>query len=213
MYKGVIFDLDGTLVDTLGDIEIAMNASLRAFGLSPFSTETYRAHIGGGTQAMVEALIASRWRTPVFNEFQTKIKALTSSTSRPFGGIEECIRLLIDKGVALAVVTNKYEAQAKDMIKRLLPDIPLNRVYGVTHEKWKKPCPTMTQMAMENLGTVPGNTLFIGDTRVDMETARAADMPAVFVDWGYGMQADLDLAPDHVVTDVSQLIQFVKNNC
>jgi phosphoglycolate phosphatase len=196
-FKCFIFDLDGTLVDTLGDIAEAMNRALVLWGYPPVPPEKYAAMVGWGIRRLAflalpadareketaEALAADAARfyaeTPIFY-------------SRPYPGIPGVVAELKRRNIKTAVLTNKPDPVAALVVNGLFPSGSFDLIRGEKAGTPRKPDPASTWEILTELDRTPRETIFMGDSEVDMETARAADCHALGVSWGYRERAALE---------------------
>ncbi len=188
MYKAVIFDLDGTLLDTLDDLMNAVNFALREFSFPERSREEIRSFIGNGVIKLMER------STPVDTDPETQEKCLDtfrryylehmSDNTAPYNGIIPLLERLKSEGISTAVVSNKLHSAVVGLCEDYFPsliDIPL----GVAEEKERKPSPLNVYKAMGRLSSDIENTIYVGDSNVDVETARNASLKCIGVTWGF----------------------------
>ncbi len=184
-----IFDLDGTLVDSLEDLTASVNHALRAVGLPPRTREEIHGFVGEGARVLLERAVAPHLHLlePALAAWRPHYQAHCLDHTRPYPGIEA---LLGGARRALAVHTNKPGAMARKILAGLglLP-----RFAGVTggDEAPRKPDPTGARELMALVGASPDETVFVGDSRVDVATARAAGVAFVAVTWGFSTRAEL----------------------
>lgn len=210
MLKCILFDLDGTLVDTLPDIAQAMNNTLTAFGLPTKALSEYRRFIGGGSQQMVEAMVEPGMVTQVYQAYLTQYEQNLCDLSSPYQGVAALLAQLKQRQIKLAVITNKHHRQAKRILGELFADIEFDAVHGYLAPIAKKPNPQSTVKVLQQLNIQPQHCLFVGDTAIDMQTAKAADIQSVFVRWGYGqIHATQSYLIDHNIDDIEQLNQTI----
>jgi phosphoglycolate phosphatase len=195
MPRAIIFDLDGTLVDSLEDIGAAMNEALVEQGHAPHPLEDYRRFVGDGVHGLAErALPASGDRDATVALFRRRYAARLLATTRPYGGIPELLDALVARGVPMSVVTNKPEPAARELMMRLFARWPWAAVVGDRPGLPKKPDPTGALEAARAMRVAPADTLFLGDTDTDMRTAHAAGMVPVGALWGFRPRAELEAA-------------------
>lgn len=188
MYKAVIFDLDGTLLDTLDDLMNAVNFALREFSFPERSREEIRSFIGNGVIKLMER------STPDNTDAATQEKCLDTfrryylehmaDNTSPYKGIIPLLERLKAEGLSTAVVSNKLHSAVVGLCEDYFPsliDIPL----GVAEEKERKPSPLNVYKAMEILSSDKENTIYVGDSNVDVETAHRADLKCIGVTWGF----------------------------
>ena len=189
-HKGVIFDLDGTLVDTLGDIAASMNRALNLRGFPEHAAEDYRDKVGWGIKRLAYLILPEEARQ---EETVAQVAADASRFyaevplvySRPYPGIPELVAVLRQKKIKTAVLTNKPDPTAQKVIAGLFPAFSFNCVQGEISGKPRKPDPTCVWDLLVDLDLTPANVVFIGDSEVDMEIAAASGCYALGVSWGY----------------------------
>ncbi|HEX8819206.1 MAG TPA: HAD family hydrolase [Archangium sp.] len=186
--RAALFDLDGTLVDSLHDIAAAMNHALAQHGLPVHPLPAYRHFVGEGVRVMVaRAVPADREdaQAGVMASYKAFYAEHLLDRTRPYPGVLEVLSRLAGEGVKLAVLSNKPDAATRQLVGALLPDVPFGAVYGERAEVPRKPDPTAALGIAAELGVEPGDCAFVGDTAVDMTTARGAGMYGVGVTWGF----------------------------
>lgn len=193
--RGVIFDLDGTLVDSLEDIAMAMTQTLNAYGFPGHALEAYRTFIGKGLLNLVKrALPTTVTNVDLIQEIyegmlQNYSLACTKAT-RPYDGIIALLDELQTRQVPMAVFTNKAEDLAQKVVQDILPGY-FTEIRGLVTEAYKKPNPHVALDIAQQLQIQPEDLLFVGDSEVDMQTATNAKMLGVGVSWGYRSEAQL----------------------
>lgn len=187
--RAVLFDLDGTLVDTLPDIAWCLNHVLQQHRLPLLPEKSVRALVGGGVAAMIER-VAAEHGVPDAQRLQADYSACYRQhlvrLSRPYAGVVPLLEVLGARGLPMAVVTNKAHALAMEVVQHLLPANAFAVVLGHQPGQRLKPAPDAALQAAERLGVVPADCLFVGDTPIDLRTAQAAGMPVAAAGWGYG---------------------------
>ncbi|WP_239576319.1 HAD family hydrolase [Archangium primigenium] len=186
--RAAIFDLDGTLLDSLHDIGAALNHALVTHGLPPHPLEACRSFVGEGVSVLVSrALPPGREdaHAAVVASYRARYAEHMLDHTRPFVGIPELLARLQAEGVKLAVLSNKPDAATRALVTALFPQVPFAAVYGERAGVPRKPDPTAALGVAAELGVAPAECAFIGDTAVDVDTARAAGMVAVGVSWGF----------------------------
>ena len=190
MYKTYIFDLDGTLLDTLSDLAAAVNYALRTHGMPEHSIDDVRRFVGNGVRKLMERAIPDGAANPQFDEtfatFRQYYMAHSLDTTRPYEGIPEALAALKARGCRLAVVSNKMMAATQELCQHLFPDtievaIGENEAEGIR----KKPAPDTVFAALKALGVGKEGTVYVGDSDVDIETARNSGLPCISVLWGF----------------------------
>lgn len=187
--RAVLFDLDGTLVDTLPDIAWCLNHVLGQHRLPQLAVESVRNLVGGGVAAMIER-VAQAHGVADARHLQEAYSACYRQhlvrLSRPYAGVEQLLEALGKRGLPMAVVTNKAHALALEVVGHLLPENAFAVVLGHRAGQRLKPAPDAALQAAERLGVAPEHCLFVGDTAFDLLTAQAAGMPVAAAGWGYG---------------------------
>lgn len=185
-YDTVIFDLDGTLVDTLDDLKNAVNHALASKGYPERSRDEIRSFLGDGMALLVRRAAGKDLGEEEFNElfsrFSSYYQAHICDCSRPYPGVPELLRELRKLGVRTAVVTNKRDPAAKKLCRDLFPGL-LDAVVGEVEGVPRKPDPAPVARALSLLGG--GSSVYLGDSEVDVVTARNAGLDLVAVTWGF----------------------------
>ncbi len=187
--KAVLFDMDGTLLDTLGDLTDAVNATMRMFSRPEHTIGEVRQYVGNGVNRLLELALPGGREDPVFDDAVREYRAYYASHSegktKPYDGVPECVRALIEAGIGVGVVSNKPDKTTVDLARRFFPEIAVaageNEAAGIR----RKPAPDMVFRAMERLGAGPEETVYVGDSEVDIETGRAAGVDVISVLWGF----------------------------
>ena len=189
-YKGVIFDLDGTLVDTLEDIGANMNKALKLRGYPEHETEEFRDKVGWGIRRLAFLSLPEAAR----NEENAALLAADAARfyaenpqvhARIYPGMNELLTVLRQKKIKTAVLTNKPDPVAQKVIAGLFPHFSFDIVQGELAGKPRKPDPACVWELLVELDLAPAGTLFIGDSEIDMETATEAGCFPMGVSWGY----------------------------
>ena len=189
-YKVYIFDLDGTLLDTLGDLAAAVNYALRTHGMPEHSIDDVRRFVGNGVRKLMERAIPDGAANPQFDEtfatFRQYYMTHSLDTTRPYEGIPETLAVLKERGCRLAVVRNKMMAATQELCQHFFPDtievaIGENEAEGIR----KKPAPDTVFAALRQLGVGEEGAVYVGDSDVDLETARQSGLPCISVLWGF----------------------------
>lgn len=210
----VIFDLDGTLIDTIGDLSAAVEYALSEGGFPGHSVEEYRAMVGHGIRNLVIRALPEGASDEVIELSLSRFLEYYTShidvLSRPYPGIQDLLRELSDSDIKLAVTSNKFQAGTETLIRRFFPDIPFAKILGNAPGLPLKPDPEVVCLAMNAAfaGSPPqdsgGYVVLVGDSATDIRTARNAGIGAIGVSWGFRPKADL-MEADVVVDTVDQL--------
>lgn len=194
----IIFDLDGTLADTIGDLADSVNAMLAAHGFPEHPLSAYKAMVGNGFAALLRRALPRQalGDDRKFDEFLAEASSIYAReslrTTKPFPGIPELLSALQEKRVQCAVLSNKPDEMTRRMISSLFPEMRFLAVIGDKASRPKKPDPA-NALAIANIaGVSPSRFAFVGDSGVDMETAKSAGMLALGASWGYRSVAELE---------------------
>ena len=189
-YSTYIFDLDGTLLDTLGDLAASVNFALREHGMPEHSIDDVRSFVGNGVRLLMERAIPDGADNPdfeaTFATFRQYYMAHSLDTTRPYDGVPEALRELRNRGCQLAVVSNKMMAATQELIHHFFPDtiavaIGEHEAEGIC----KKPAPDTVFAALRELGVGQEGAVYVGDSDVDIRTAENAGLPCISVLWGF----------------------------
>jgi haloacid dehalogenase superfamily, subfamily IA, variant 3 with third motif having DD or ED/haloacid dehalogenase superfamily, subfamily IA, variant 1 with third motif having Dx(3-4)D or Dx(3-4)E len=209
MYQAVIFDLDGTLLNTLEDLRDGVNHALRLQGYQERSLEEVRRFVGNGIWKLIERAVPEgveeEKREAVFQEFRSYYTSHCRVKTRPYEGIIELLQLLKQKKVAMAIVSNKNDAAVKKLAKYYFSDF-IDVAIGEREGIRKKPAPDSVYEAMRLLGAEKGQTVYVGDSDVDRETAANAGLDCVSVTWGFREEEMLKgLNPEYLIRKPEEL--------
>lgn len=194
-YDGVIFDLDGTLVDSLEDIAVSMNAILHNFSYPVHAVDAYKLFIGKGIHRLVIAALPEDNRDEHTVEKCEKLMREVYNynclnKTKVYDGIIDLLNGLTSRGIKLGVLSNKGDMFTNKIVRALLPDC-FDIVIGMDSDAHKKPNPLGAIHISVKLGIAPGNMAIIGDSAIDMQMAKNAGMHGVGVMWGYGSREEL----------------------
>ena len=183
--KAVLFDLDGTLIDSAEDIALALKNTLQEIGMSQKMPADVRALVGGGVKALLEKVLGEDFREDYVSIFRKHYIANPVVHTKPYEGVVDTLTALRKEGVATAVVTNKLEELSLKILKELgLFDLFDLVVGGDTYPE-KKPSPLPVKKALERIGVSPSQALMVGDTWADIESGRRAGTKTALATWGY----------------------------
>ncbi len=213
-YDAILFDLDGTVIDSLQDIVDAVNYTMRHFGLPECDAGTLKPHLGWGVGTLMKRWLphlTDAQRDEVLAFYKPYYAAHAGDKSRPFPGIDDMLRRLRADGLALAIVSNKPDAAVRLLARDWFSDtigLAVGEVEGVR----RKPHPDMLQGAADRLGVRLDRCLYVGDSEVDIETARNANIDCVCVSWGFRTRQQLAQAGARVIIDdPEELTAFVED--
>jgi phosphoglycolate phosphatase len=200
--QAIIFDLDGTLVDSLEDIASALGGALADAGLARPPVELVRSWIGDGAHSLVRRAVDGRADVDaVLAAFRERYRAQPIVSTRLYDGIGAALDQLAAPGRSFAVLSNKPHELTRIIADQLLGPWPFAAVFGQRPGLPLKPDPTVALVAAGELGVSPARCAFVGDSAVDVETARAAGMRSVAVAWGFRDRAELEAAQPDVIVD------------
>lgn len=192
-YKAVLFDMDGTVLDTLTDLQNAVNETLRRFGLPEVSREKVSASLGNGAAHLLRCCLpgqpeervreALAWYLPWY-------EAHCSVETRPYPGVLPLMERLRGAGVKLAIISNKGDAAVQELAEGFFPDL-LETAVGESAAVRRKPNPDAVLAAAAQMGLAVEDCVYVGDTEVDLATAKNAGMDCIAVTWGFRSEAQL----------------------
>ncbi len=193
MRKAVLFDLDGTLTNTLEDIANAMNRALRLHELPEWPIDAYRYLVGDGAKKLAERAVRERQELAVSvqREYQAYYETHTRVKTQPYEGVPEMLRELQSRGIPLAVFSNKPDADTKNVVAHFFPEIRWAAVRGQVAGVPVKPDPTGALAVAKAMGAEPDEVLYLGDTSTDMQCACNAGMHPIGVLWGFRPEEEL----------------------
>jgi len=208
----IVFDLDGTLIDTAPDLIDTLNVVFAREGLPPVAYETARDLIGGGARAMIAHGIEAEGRVvapakleQMFADFIAHYSAHVADRSQPFPGLIEALDTLAARGCRFAVCTNKLEKLSVLLLKTLKLADRFEAICGQDTFAVQKPDPEILRRTIAAAGGTLKNTVMIGDSATDIRTARAAGVPIIAVDFGYSDRPVSEFGPDHIISHFAQL--------
>ncbi len=198
-FAAVLFDLDGTLLDTLSDIANAMNPFLLSIGLEPAPAEAYRTRVGSGLRQLVERSLPPEYQTAELIErgmrqWSIEYERAPADATVPYPGVDRVLAALGEHGIPCSIVTNKPDALAQVVVQSLLGRYRFESVQGDIPGLPRKPDPAVSLKMARAMGVAPEQTLFLGDSDVDMQTAIAAGMFPAGAAWGFRGAEELKLA-------------------
>lgn len=216
--RGVIFDLDGTLLDTLADIVDVANATLAHFGFPGHSADAYRYFVGDGLSTLIERIVPEQNRT------QSQLKSCADvflqryaqgwdNQTKPYAGVMEMLEQLRQKGLQLAVLSNKPDAFTRICVQRYFADHLFSFVHGQREGIPKKPDPFGATEIAGLMKLSPHQMAYVGDTSTDMRTGKGAGMLTLGVLWGFRERQELEEArADRIISHPSEIVSYVCNN-
>lgn len=188
MIRSILFDLDGTLLDTLDDLSTSVNHALRTHGLPERSTMEVRSFLGNGIRnLMLDAVgrgVSPEAFEPVFNSFRTYYVDHCLDFTKPFAGIMDLLKALKERGITMAVVSNKLHPAVVELNERFFRDYITSAV-GESATVRRKPNPDAVLAALNELGCGKDEAVYVGDSEVDLKTAQNAGLQCMLVLWGF----------------------------
>ena len=211
--RGVIFDLDGTLIDTLGDISTCLNITLAEFSLAVVTMEQARAMIGEGLTTLLQRASGETDATrlaALVDRYRAEYRRRMFECTRAYDGVNAMLEELRKSGAPMCVLSNKSDEFTVPLVAHYFGRIPFLAVRGDTGESSRKPDPTHALALARTMRREPGDVLFVGDSSTDIHTARNAGMIAVAVTWGFRDREHLlKESPDHVIESPRQVVRLV----
>lgn len=210
----VIFDLDGTLLDTLQDLADATNYALRKQGMPERTIEEVRQFVGNGVRLLMIRAIPGGEENPLFEEtfafFKSYYGEHCNDHTRPYEGIMELLATLREKGYAVAIVSNKIDFAVKELSKLYFQGI-VPVAIGEKEGIRRKPAPDTVFEALKELGRTKEEAVYVGDSDVDIETAQNAGMPCISVLWGFRDKAFLKAhGASHYAEKAEEILKYVE---
>lgn len=211
--KAVIFDLDGTILDTLEDLKNSVNFALSKNGLPVRTIDEIRTFVGNGIRLLMERAVPENTDSSVvdrcFEDFKAHYKEHSADNTKPYEGIIALLDELKSKGVKLAVVSNKADFAVQTLVEKYfqgLFDFAVGEREGIR----RKPCPDSVNEAIKVLDASPDEVVYVGDSEVDIETSRNAGVKCVAVTWGFRDKCVLEsLSPEYIIDKPSQLMVLI----
>lgn len=215
MKQLVIFDLDGTLLNTIADLAQSTNYALEELGYPTHAEDAYRFMVGNGINKLFERALPEGEKTEV-NVLRVRQKFVpyydlhNADKSIPYPGIPKLLASLQERGIQLAVASNKYQSAAEKLITHYFPAIHFVAVFGQREGVLSKPDPTVVYDILKKAGVAHDHTLYVGDSGVDMETAINAGVTSCGVTWGFRPRTELEaFHPDYIVERAEDIVEIV----
>ncbi len=212
-YKAVLFDMDGTVLDTLGDLAAAVNHTLREFSMPERSVAEVAAALGNGAAYLIAHTVPDG--TPkeltekVLAAYAPYYDAHCDILTGPYDGIVPLMQKLRGKNVKLAVISNKQDTAVKPLAEKYFPGL-LEIAVGESAEVRRKPNPDAVLAALRHIGVPREEAIYVGDTEVDLQTARNAGMECASVDWGFRTREQLiEVGAEHIFDTVQELEEYL----
>ena len=217
MIKCAVFDLDGTLLNTLTTIAYYCNKSLEALGLEPIETEKYKYFVGEGAAKLIHRILEYRAfsasaerEAEILNEYVSSYNKNPEYLTAVYNGIEPLLDRLSEEGISIAVLSNKPESSVKPLVEKFFGNERFSIVSGQKEGVPRKPDPTALFEILEKLGATPEECLYIGDTSTDMKTGKAAGPFTVGVLWGFRDREELiENGADFIAENPMQIAELI----
>ena len=194
-YKGIIFDLDGTLINSIEDIVDSMNEVLNEYGMATFTLEEYKTKIGSGIRNLVKRSLPENTKEEEIDEavklYEKFYEKNYLNKTKAYEGIDELLEKLVEMDIKLGINSNKKDNYTKELAKKIFKNIPFIKVFGEREGIPIKPDTTTMLEIVEAMELQPEEVLYIGDSDVDMITGKNADMDTVGVEWGFRSKEEL----------------------
>lgn len=216
--KLVIFDLDGTLINSVADLGQATNHALQLHGFPMHDLSKYNYFVGNGVTKLIERALPEQFRDEatiekVKSDFLDYYMRHKTDLTRPYDGIPELLHVLQEKSVKIAVASNKFIAGTQALVKGFFPDIDFCAVLGQREGVPIKPDPYIANEALQLAGVDRGDCLYVGDTATDMQTASNAGLESVGVSWGFRPVSELkDAGAAHIIDKPAELLSLVDSD-
>lgn len=213
MINTIIFDLDGTLLNTLEGLKNSTNFALKKFNCPEITLEQTRSFVGNGVRKLIERAIPNGEKNPDFEKCLNTFKEHYSKTmyqkTVAYEGIEDMLTELKRKGIKTGVVSNKFDTAVKELCKNYFDGLIIVAI-GESPDVRKKPAPDSVLKAMEILGAKPENTLYVGDSDVDIQTAKNTNLKSVGVTWGFRDRELLEEeGADFIINTPCELLELI----
>ena len=204
--KLAIFDLDGTLLDTIGDLAEACNYMLSLRSLAPHTREEYHKMVGNGILKLVERALPEELRSTEYvlaarEDFLAYYVEHIDCYTRPYDGIREVLHTLQEEGWTLAVASNKFDDGTQRLVSSIFSEVEFKAVYGNRENFPLKPDAALIELIMEECGAVCETTTMIGDSGVDMQTAKNGGVRSIGCTWGFRSREELEQNGADIIVD------------
>lgn len=216
MYNTVIFDLDGTLLNTIEDLADSVRYVQNKFGWEIHSTDTVKKHVGNGIRNLIKLSVPNGFENPQFEEafqtFRTYYQEHCQIKTCPYPGIMQLLKTLKEKGYKMAIVSNKAHAAVLELNENLFKEyieiaLGENEDAGIK----KKPAPDMVNLALEKLGSTKSEAIYVGDSEVDKATADNSEMDCILCQWGFRELSLLQkLTPKAIISHPLELVNILE---
>ena len=212
-YELIIFDMDGTILDTLEDLKNSMNYTLRMFHMPERSLDEIRSFVGNGIRRLIEqAVVAGTSEdkiTEIHKKFMEHYEIHCADFTKPYDGMCELIANLRKQGYKTAVVSNKADAAVRDLCVQYFPKL-FDLAIGEKPDLARKPAPDMVNLALQQLQISKERAVYVGDSDVDVATAKNSNLDLIAVDWGFrSRECLLAQGADIIISHPSEILELV----
>lgn len=215
MKKLIIFDLDGTLLNTIADLAESTNHSLAKLGFPTHREEEYNLMVGNGINKLFERALPEGEKTEenvlrIRKEFLVYYNEHNTDKSRPYPGVTELLHTLDKQGIKIAVASNKYQAATEKLVRHYFPNIPFVAVLGQREGIPPKPDPAIVESILNAAHIDRKEVLYVGDSGVDMQTALGAGVTSCGVTWGFRPRTELEaFHPDYIINEAEEILSLL----
>ena len=215
MIKLVIFDLDGTLLNTIEDLAVSTNYALEKHGFPTHPIEAYNFFVGNGIRKLVERALPENFRDKatvdvVLEDFVNYYDKHNTVLTKPYDGIIDVLTQLTKQGIEIAVASNKYQAATEELVSKYFGDFEFVEVLGQREGVAPKPDSIIVEDILKKFAGEKANVLFVGDSGVDMQTAINSGVKAVAVSWGFRPMSELNqFSPDFTINSPNELLSII----
>lgn len=212
-YELIVFDMDGTILDTLEDLKNTMNYTLKLHNMPERTLDEIRSFVGNGIHRLIELAVVegtcSEKIDEIHKDFMKHYEVHCADFTRPYNGVKDLIKNLRNRGYKTAVVSNKADAAVQDLCIQYFPGL-FDLAIGERPEIAKKPAADMVNLALEQLQVSKENAVYIGDSDVDVATARNSNLDMIAVDWGFRTRKFLmEQGAETIVSNPEEILELV----
>lgn len=212
-YELIVFDMDGTILDTLEDLKNSMNHTLKLHNMPERTLDEIRSFVGNGIRKLIERAVMSGTSTEqidvIHKDFMEHYEIHCADFTRPYDGVNDLIKELRNRGYKTAVVSNKADGAVQDLCVQYFPGL-FDLAIGERPEIAKKPAADMVNLALNKLNVSKEKAVYIGDSDVDVATARNSKLDMIAVDWGFRTREFLmEQGAETIVSKPEEILELV----
>ncbi len=213
MKNTVVWDMDGTILNTLEDLKDSVNHAVTTYGFKPYNLQEIRAMLGNGIKVLMELAVPNGYNNPKFDDcfetFAQYYQLHMNDKTKPYVGITEVMKVLKEKGYKQAVVSNKIDSAVQKLVQVYYPFVDL--AIGERDGLQRKPQPDMVWAALDELGVKRENAVYVGDSEVDLATAKNSGLDCVSVAWGFRDLKMLEaIGAENIIEKPEQLLDVLE---